>query len=77
MLEKIDSIAKGLKSYTSTALFAAVAFYLNQKGFDVSQAQSLLEQIYHVITDGMNQVIALIAAVQVLIRKAMPDKRGE
>lgn len=76
MLNLLDKIAKGYKSYTSTALFAALAFYLNQRGIDVAQAQSLLEQLYALAGDGMNQIIAILAAFQVMIRKAMADKRG-
>lgn len=75
MLKALDKIAKGYKTYTSTALFAALAFYLNQRGVDVSQAQTLVEQVYHVVGDGVNQIIALLAALQVVIRKAMADKQ--
>lgn len=75
MLNTFDKIAKGYKTYTSTALFAALAFYLNQRGVDVSQAQSLVEQVYHVVGDGINQIIALLAGLQIIIRKAMADKQ--
>lgn len=77
MLKIFDKIAKGYKSYTSTALFAALAFYLNQRGVDVAQAQSLLEQVYHLASDTVNQAIALLTSLQFLIRKSMADKRGE
>ena len=73
ILERIDSTAKGVKTYLASGIGVVIVAVLQSQGID---AVDTVDQIAKLLSDTVVQVVALQAFIVGLLRKAMPDKRG-
>lgn len=70
MLEKLNSIASGYKTYTSSAAFMAITMFLATKGIDTAVYTSMVDQLYAILSEAGVQLSAAYTAIIVILRKA-------
>ena len=66
MIEKIDSIKKGWKRYTTSAVFVSLATLAGTKGIDLGLYVESVEQVYMA---GIAFYAAIMSALQAIDKK--------